>query len=195
MSAGNFLLSHLAGSILSRFAMVEIIVADDSQEDLLLMERVIRQARLLNPVRLFREPLDLLGYFSSASEDGEPVLMFLDLIMIPWNGIDLLRSARSYPLAKRSIAVMLTGLGDVRHIQRAYAEGATTFLLKPISAHEINNFLRAFRKNFNLRDVPDGKYLEWTASPPRDVERCLDPRGEPTELIRNREPDRNDAVN
>jgi two-component system, response regulator len=152
--------------------MVPILVIDDSQQVLLLAKRVIRRAKVLNPVHLFRYSAEFTAYFSGASAEtaeAEPALMFVDLVMFPKNGIEVLKSLKRFPLARESITVMLTGLGDVRHIQRGYEAGATTFLIKPFSIEDFENFLRAFKKHFRIRETPEGRYLEWAKIDARDT--------------------------
>jgi two-component system response regulator len=142
--------------------MLPIVVIDDSREDLLLVERVIRQSRVLNPVRLFRDSVHSHAYFSDASAGSEPALMFVDLLMFPKSGIDVVRSLKRYPRARASLTVMLTGLGDVRHIQQGYDAGATTFLIKPFSVDDFRNFLRAFSAYFSVNESSEGRMLAWS---------------------------------
>ena len=148
--------------MLKAYLMLPIVVIDDSKEDLLLAERVIRQARLLNPVHLFRDAVHCHAYFSDASAETEPALMFLDLVMFPRSGIEVVRSLKRHPRAAASLTVMLTGLGDVRLIQQGYDAGATTFLIKPFSISDFRNFLRAFGSYFTIKETADGRTLQWS---------------------------------
>jgi two-component system, response regulator len=149
--------------------MVPILIIDDVQEDLILAERVIRRARVLNSIRLLRGGADCIAYFERAPVESEPALVFLDLLMFPTNGIEVLRRLRSNPVFSRSITVMLTGLGDVRPIQEGYQAGATTFMIKPFNPDDFANFLRAFGRRFTIEKRSDGNCLHWTTlMPPRD---------------------------
>src|SRR5689334_12674774 len=98
--------------------------------------------------------------------DAEPPLMFIDLVMFPRNGIEVLRLLKPYQLAQESVSVVLTGLGDVRQIQQAYDAGATTFLIKPLALADVNQFLRAFKRRFVIREVSGGKELRWSKETP-----------------------------
>lgn len=143
--------------------MLEILVIDDLRDDLLLVERIIRKARFQNPVHLFQDPAQLISHFH-ALPDGDPALMFVDLVMFPRNGIEILKALKNFPRAAQSISVMLSGMSDVRNIRLAYEAGATTFLIKPISVEDINNFFRAFTRYFDIRESPDGRFAEWASS-------------------------------
>jgi two-component system response regulator len=142
--------------------MLPIVVIDDSKEDLLLTERVIRQARVLNPVHLFSDAAHCDAYFSDSSAGSEPALIFVDLLMFPQSGMEVLRSLKRHPRARASLSVMLTGLGDIRHIQQGYDAGAATFLIKPFSVDDFRNFLKAFHSYFRVQDSKDGKTLVWS---------------------------------
>ncbi len=148
--------------MLNAHLMVPIVIIDDSREDLLLAERVIRQARLCNPVHQFRDAAQSHSYFSDESAGATPVLMFIDLLMFPQSGIELLRSLKRHERVRASLAVMLTGLGDVRYIQRGYDAGATTFLIKPLAVDDFRNFLKAFHTYFHIQDSSEGKILSWS---------------------------------
>ena len=142
--------------------MLPIVVIDDSKEDLLLTERVIRQAQVLNPVHLFRDPVYCHAYFSDAAAGSEPALMFVDLVMFPHSGIEVLRSLKRHSRARASLTVMLTGLGDIRHIQQGYDSGAATFLIKPFSIDDFRSFLKAFHSYYRIDESKDGKTLNWS---------------------------------
>lgn len=88
--------------------------------------------------------------------------MFVDLLMFPQSGIDVLRSLKRHDRARASLVVMLTGLGDVRYIQQGYDAGATTFLIKPFAIDDFRNFLKAFNTYFEIQDSTEGKLLNWS---------------------------------
>jgi DNA-binding NtrC family response regulator len=152
--------------------MLEILVIDDLRDDLLLVERTIRQAGFQNPVHLFQDPAQLISHFH-ALPDADPALMFVDLVMFPRNGIEILKALKNFPRAAHSISVMLSGMSDVRNIRLAYEAGATTFLIKPITAGDINNFFRAFTRYFDIRESQAGRFAEWAASFRKPMKRDL----------------------
>lgn len=146
--------------------MVPLLIIDDVHEDLLLAERIFRQIGLVNPIELYRDAAEILSYFVRTPPEAEPVLIFIDLVMFPRNGLDVLRLIRTHSLAQESVSVVLTGLGDVRQIQQAYDAGATTFLIKPLSAQDVNQFLRAFKRHFVIQEVSGGRQLGWSGETP-----------------------------
>jgi FixJ family two-component response regulator len=146
------------------FGMVPIVIVDDSEEDALLEQRAITGAGFLNPVRVFSSAPEVLAFFMNPGLEGAPVLMFLDLVLPPWDGIELLKLIKDSPLGRSSVAVVLTGLGDVRQIQPAYHAGAITFLFKPFGAPEFQAFLKSFSKLFAVQMEGDGRVLKWAGT-------------------------------
>jgi two-component system response regulator len=144
---------------------LQILVTDDSEEDLLIAQRVIRTAKVKNPVTLLRGAAQCISYFENAAPGAEPVLLFLDLVMFPKNGLDVLNSLKNNALLKSSLTVMLTGLGDVRFVQQGYRAGAATFLFKPFAMEDFTNFLNCFTRHIVTDHTSEGKVLRWANSP------------------------------
>jgi response regulator RpfG family c-di-GMP phosphodiesterase len=144
---------------------LQILVTDDSEEDLLIAQRVIRAAKVKNPVTLLRGAAQCISHFEDASPGTQPVLLFLDLVMFPKNGLDVLSCLKNNPLLKSSLTVMLTGLGDVRFVQQGYRAGAATFLFKPFALEDFTNFLNCFTRHIVTDNTAEGKFLRWANSP------------------------------
>lgn len=141
--------------------MLPILIVDDSDEDMFLAERIIRQAKVLNPVHLMRGAEPCLKWFEEPPEDAQPALVLLDLVMFPKNGLGVLQRLHRNVLFTQSLKVMLTGLADVRYIQQGYKAGATTFLIKPFTLDDFVSFVSAFSEHFVIQETPGGNYLHW----------------------------------
>jgi len=152
--------------------MLEILVVDDREEDLLFAEKALREARVLNPVRLFKGAGELLTFLMQTRQETGPLLLLLAMVLPPWNGINLLQAVKMFPRAQRLVAVIVTDLKDALHMERAYAAGAITYLLKPISSHDIQNFLRVFGKHLVTRELNEGVYIEEVPEEPRKEEQA-----------------------
>jgi DNA-binding response OmpR family regulator len=153
--------------------MLPVLIIDDAREDMIFAERVIRRARLLNPIRLLRGGAECISYFDRVPKGSEPSLVFLDLVMFPVHGLEVLRRLRGTEVFDRSLVVMLTGLGDVRCIQEGYQAGATTFMIKPFNLNDLTNFLRAFSKRFFIEKHSEGIRLHWATEAREDQKQVL----------------------
>ena len=142
--------------------MVPILIVDDAQEDLVFAQRVLSVNKILNPVHLLRSGKACLDYF--AGKPGAtvipqlPCILFLDMVMKPIGGIEVLRRLKSVSAAKGSVLIMLSGLTDVKKIAEGYRQGASTFLIKPLIAAELLQMLNSVN-GLAINKVPGGIIL------------------------------------
>jgi len=86
---------------------------------------------------------DIAGYRLREAGDGiqaieaavehRPQIVFLDYDMPRLNGVETCRRLRSDPVTAGATIVMLTGMSDGPHQERAVDAGADLFLTKPFS--------------------------------------------------------------
>ena len=126
---------------------------DDSQTDLLLAERILRNCKILNPVLTFQRGESLLQYF--AGEFDPPALALIDMVMRPMNGNHVLRAMRERGLTDSIPFVMVSGLADFRTLQEGYQNGARTFIIKPLKQDDILQVLSSV-KGLEIHQVEDG---------------------------------------
>jgi len=108
----------------------------------------------------------------SVARDGEealvaiardcPDLLLLDLQMPKVNGFAVLQELRANEATQRLPIIVITARDDVMSIDRAFSEGATSFLVKPINwrqlAYQIRYVDRAHRNELSL--LEHGRELE-----------------------------------
>src|SRR5687767_13454297 len=142
--------------------MLPIVIVDDSREDVALVQRVLIQCRILNPVATFlsgKECIDFIEATGDFKHRVAPFLMLLDLAMQPISGIDVLRkfqeAAKSSPDLQRSLVVMLSGVSDLALVNEGYRLGASTFVTKPLEMQEMMQ-LAKWAKKLRLDVLPEG---------------------------------------
>ena len=119
-----------------------ILLAEDNEDDLLLMRRAIQKARLLNPVQVVRDGEQALDYLSGrgrfANRDRHPIpfLLLLDLHMPKQSGFDVLRWIRGQPELQRMKVAVLTSSSSERDYAKAMELGAHSYFAKPGSLDE-----------------------------------------------------------
>ena len=136
--------------------MLPVLVVDDSRSDLQIAQRELLRANILNPVYLLPSGEDCLSYFNGQGDFPEPRLpcvVFVDLVMAPVSGLDVLRTVRTMAAAEKSVMLMLSGVAEYKNIAEGYALGATTFIVKPLSAAEIIRTLSAVPKLAVVRRI------------------------------------------
>ena len=74
-------------------------------------------------------------------------LVVVDLEMPVMNGFQMIRAIRSDPTLRHLPVVIVTGLEDMESIDRAYDDGATSFVTKPVNwrllSYQLRYVLRA----------------------------------------------------
>jgi CheY-like chemotaxis protein len=123
-----------------------ILLVEDSQNDILLIQRAFSQASLLNPLQIVRsgeEAIEYLkgeGRYVNRAEYPPPGLMLLDLKLPGIDGFEVLRWVRKQPGLNLLRIIVLTTSGDIRDVNLAYQLGANSFMIKPV---EFDQFVQA----------------------------------------------------
>jgi CheY-like chemotaxis protein len=145
-------------TLIRRFEhMAPILIVDDSEEDLILAERIVRQCKILNPVYTFKTGKECLNFFERpGAEDVPPCIIFLDLVMKPMDGLDVLASLSFNPIAARSLIVMLSGLTDIKAVHTGYQLGAHTFLIKPLKQEDVLRTVEVMQNHLKTEKLPEG---------------------------------------
>jgi CheY-like chemotaxis protein len=115
-----------------------ILIAEDNDDEILLIRRAFRKANIINPLHVVRDGEEAVAYlkgegqYARRAEYPLPSLLLLDLKMPKKDGFDVLRWVRSQPGLSTLRVVVLTCSEDVRDVNRAYQLGANSFLVKPV---------------------------------------------------------------
>ncbi len=150
-----------------------VLLVDDEPAGLLLSAAVLGERGFdVTPVTDGAEALCLLS-------DWTPDLIVLDALMPGMDGFELCAAIRGLRGLEFTPVLMLTGLEDQTSIERAYAVGATDFVVKSqpwsLIAGRLRSLLRAARINLELlrsraklaraQDLARMGSLDWRAAP------------------------------
>ena len=90
-------------------------------------------------------------------EEVKPDILLLDLEMPRMDGFEVLRSLRAEGAWERLPVIVATGREDVAAIDRAFREGATSFVIKPINwrllSYQIRYVHRAHQAELSLLEA------------------------------------------
>ena len=115
-----------------------ILLAEDSEDHVLLLKSAFKRANLLNPLQVVsdgRQAIDYLrgnGIYADRSLYPYPALLLLDLKMPNCDGFEVLQWIRDQRDLLPFRIVVLTTSDRVYDMQRAYELGAHSFLTKPV---------------------------------------------------------------
>ena len=120
-----------------------ILLVEDSEADIVLLKRALRNARIANPLMVVRDGEEAINYFSGAGVYGNrerwpiPSLVLLDLRLPKVSGFEVLEWIRSRPDLNEVTVVVLTGSENVPDVSKAHELGADSYLVKPGEFREL----------------------------------------------------------
>jgi CheY-like chemotaxis protein len=117
---------------------IKIVGAEDDPNDALLLDRAFSKTGINIPIRFVKdgqEAVDYLGHTDDAESTGEepsPELLVLDLKMPRLNGFEVLEWLRNHPDLRRRLVVVFSSSDLHEDMEKAYALGAASYLVKPL---------------------------------------------------------------
>ena len=120
---------------------MNILLADDDEDDRTFFSEAIQELKMNNKVTLFKDGNDLMDYLV-LPEIKLPHVLFLDLNMPGKTGIDCLKEIRSNARFKdMSIAIYSTSSSE-KDIEDTFIEGANIYIKKPNDFSELKRVIK-----------------------------------------------------
>lgn len=116
-----------------------ILIAEDDEDDFILAEQALKEARLLNPLQRVLDGQELMEYlqhrgaFRDRARFPNPALILLDLNMPRKDGREALREIKASEELRHLPVVVLTTSKAEEDIVRSYDLGVNSFIIKPVS--------------------------------------------------------------
>lgn len=120
-----------------------LLVVEDNEDDAFMLKRALRRLGLTNPVHFATDGREAIHYLTRSADpqaptfSPRPLIVLLDLKIPYKDGFQVLEWIRSMPHLSDLAVVMLTGSEEARDVQRAYALGARSYLVKPATAEDL----------------------------------------------------------
>ena len=130
-------------------AFVDILLVEDSPEDLELAMHALRQEKLANSIFVVRdgeEALDFLfcrGLFSERSFERPPKLVLLDLKLPKVDGLQVLKELKSDSRTKTIPVVIMTSSKEERDMFESYNSGVNSFIQKPVDFDQFRSTVKS----------------------------------------------------
>jgi len=126
-----------------------ILLVEDNPDDAELILYAFEKLAISNPLAVVGDgdaAVDYLGG-TDAYRDRQryplPALILLDLKLPRRSGFEVLRFLRSQEATQHVPVVVLTSSNQPEDIQRAYADGANSYLVKPVGRDHLIGMVRA----------------------------------------------------
>ena len=125
-----------------------ILLAEDNEHDVELTLSALAEHNLANEVVVVRDGAEALDYLYRRGryqqrEEGNPVVVLLDLKMPKVDGLEVLRRIKGDDTLRQIPVVMLTSSREENDLVESYRLGANAYVVKPV---EFNRFVEAVRE-------------------------------------------------
>jgi CheY-like chemotaxis protein len=137
-----------------------ILLADDSENDLLLMRRAFAKADFNRPLQEVRDGEQVIAYLRGAEPYADrmrfplPAFMLLDLNMPLKSGFDVLRWLRAQERLRRLPVIVLSASIRIGDVNSAFDLGANAVLVKPSGFAELVTMVRCLHEWMQLNQLP-----------------------------------------
>ena len=128
-----------------------ILLVEDNEDDLFLMKRALRSARILNPVFAVQTGQEAMDYLGAAGKFADrdsypiPAVVFIDLKLPFVYGHEVLAWIRRRKEFESLVVIVLTSSNEARDLNRCYSIGANSYLVKPPTAEQLEALAKAFK--------------------------------------------------
>ena len=142
------------------------MLVEDDPNDVLLIQRALRKARLVNPIEVVSDGEEAVNYlaghgpFADRERYPLPVLILLDLKLPRKSGFEVLEWLRQQPKLKRVPVVVLTSSSRDSDINHAYDLGANSYLVKPPSFDALLKLVEEVKIYWLMLNVPPQLWVE-----------------------------------
>jgi CheY-like chemotaxis protein len=128
-----------------------ILLVDDNPHDVVLIRLAFRRVGIIDTIQLVKDGTEAMRYikgegvYADRHQFPQPTLILLDLKMPQTSGFDVLKWVREQPELANVVVVVMSGSRNDRDIERAYALGASSYLVKPTRFEEMVKMMESLK--------------------------------------------------
>jgi CheY-like chemotaxis protein len=126
---------------------MEILLVEDNEDDIVLEQEALAEAKLVNIMYVVRDGEEAIAYLKRQGQYRDakvPGLILLDINMPKKNGFEVLQEIKADASIRHIPVVMLTTSDSERDIVQAYAKGACSFITKPMDFDKFGEVAKQF---------------------------------------------------
>lgn len=132
---------------------VEILLVEDNEDDIVLTQEAFTEAKLVNVINTVRDGEEALAYLRREGQYKVarlPGLILLDINMPKKNGFEVLEAMKVDPALRSLPVIMLTTSDREEDIVRSYADGACSYIRKPVDLDRFIDVVKQFELYWTL---------------------------------------------
>lgn len=132
---------------------IEILLVEDNEDDIVLIQEVFGDASLVNVMKTVRDGEEALAYLRGKGPYRDalvPGLILLDINMPRKNGFEVLKEMKNDPRLRALPVVMLTTSDREEDVLRSYADGACSYIRKPLDLQHFSKVVGQFELYWTL---------------------------------------------
>ena len=128
-----------------------LLLVEDNEDDVFLMKRALKGARVLNPLFVAEDGQEAVDYLGGAGKFADrdqyplPAVVFLDLKLPFISGHDVLAWIRRQRELDSLVVIVLTSSNEPSDLNRCYALGANSYVVKPPTPEQLEEMAKAFK--------------------------------------------------
>ena len=126
-----------------------ILLVEDNPDDEILALRALTKGNIVNKTTVVRDGQEALDYLFCQGvyadrKNGNPQVILLDLKLPKVDGLEVLKRIRANPSTKLIPVVILTSSNSEKDITAGYADGAKSYLVKPVDIDQFSKIIQHF---------------------------------------------------
>lgn len=126
----------------------DILLVEDSQNDIDLALYALREENLANNIFVVRDGKEALDYlfcrdaFAKRSFDHPPKLVLLDLKLPKVDGLQVLKQLKNDPRTRTIPVVIMTSSSEERDLVEGYNLGVNSYIQKPVDFEQFRKIVK-----------------------------------------------------
>jgi len=126
---------------------VEILLVEDNEDDVVIIQEAFAESRLVNVLNTVSDGEEALAYLRREGQYKvvrQPGLILLDINMPKKNGFEVMQAMKADPRLRTLPVIMLTMSDRDEDVIRSYANGACSYIRKPVDLDQFHTVIKQF---------------------------------------------------